>query len=258
MRYTVFRAAFCGLLLAFSVGCSQRMPSEYVRGGLVRGDRSAKQIALIFTGGEHGDSSDQILDILRDQQIKAAFFVTGDYLAQPKYPDHIRRMLDEGHYVGPHSHGHPLYCPWEDRSKTLVTQAEFTDDLQRNIDALRELGALPAGQPILFVPPYEWYNEDQVAWAKAMGVTLINFTPGSGSNRDWIPESHPKFVSSKQIAEDILAFEESSDDGLNGFLLLLHLGAMREDLMHTEMASLFKTLSDHGYQFVRIDQTRWY
>lgn len=257
-RPTITGIGLAGLLLLTLIaGCTQRTASTYVHGALVRGDRDTKQIALIFTGGEHGDSTDIILNTLRDKQIKAAFFVTGDYLAKPGYHAHVHRMLAEGHYVGPHSHAHPLYCPWEDRSKTLITQQEFTRDLQRNIDELRELGALPPGQEVLFVPPYQWYNADQVRWSSAMDVTLINFTSGSGSNRDWIPESHPRFVSSEQIRDDILEYEHTTDDGLNGFLLLLHLGAQRDDLMHTQLEPLLRELQNRGYHFVRVDLASW-
>lgn len=163
-------------------------------------------------------------------------------------------MLADGHYVGPHSHAHPLYCAWDDRSQTLVTEASFAADLEQNTADLRALGALPRSQPVYFIPPYEWYNADQVAWAARLGVVLINFTPGSGSNRDWIPEGRPGFVPSAQIADDILTFERTAPDGLKGFLLLLHLGSQREDKMHEQIPRLLETLRTRGYRFVRVDE----
>jgi len=91
--------------------------------------------------------------------------------------------------------------PWEDRKKTLVTREEFRADLQKNIDDLRKLGALQdPSKPVYFIPPYEWYNEDQSRWSKEMGVLLFNFTPGSGSNRDWAPESEKSFVRRKKLS----------------------------------------------------------
>ena len=48
-----------------------------------------------------------------------------------------------------------------------------------------------------------WYNEDQVRWSRPMGVLLFNFTPGSGSNRDWAPEE----VQQRLADVDILTFD---------------------------------------------------
>lgn len=225
-----------------------------VEGAPVRGDVSKKKIALIFTGGDFGEGTGPILNALAARGVRAGFFVTGDYLRQPELAGQIRRMLDDGHYVGPHSDSHPLYCPWEDRGKTLVTEEFFRRDVQKNIDDLRALGALPAGQPVLFIPPYEWYNRDQVEWSRRAGWLLFNFTPGSGSNRDWAPEDHKSFAPSRQILDDILAYERKDPHGLNGFILLLHLGSSRKDRMHPLIGDLIDALRTRGYEFVRIDR----
>jgi hypothetical protein len=85
-------------------------------------------------------------------------------------------------------------------------------------------------------------------------VTLINFTPGSGSNRDYIREGDPKFLSSDAIIDGILAFEEREAKGLNGFLLLLHLGSGRKDPVHMKLDTLVERLAGRGYEFVRVDE----
>ncbi len=237
------------------VGCSDpRGKFTYDEGAVIRGDRSERQLALIFTGGEHGQATGTILDILAEHDIPAAFFLTGDYLAVPEQRAQVPRMLADGHYVGPHSHGHLLYCAWEDRSQTLVTEAEFAADLRRNVADLRDLGCFAGGREIYFVPPYEWYNAEQVAWAAELGVRLINFTPGSGSNRDWIPERDPRFQSSAEIVAGVLDYEARQPDGLNGFVLLLHLGSTRRDRMDTEVADLVTVLRARGYRFRRVDR----
>ena len=86
-----------------------------------------------------------------------------------------------------------------------------------------------------------------------MGITLINFTPGSRSNRDYAPEDDPAFVPSQTIYDDILAYEQTDPNGLNGFLLLLHLGSGRRDPFHTRLGALCDELNRRGYQFVRVD-----
>jgi peptidoglycan/xylan/chitin deacetylase (PgdA/CDA1 family) len=262
-----------GCLIFLAAGCSERPagnatsapPSSafptsrpawtYSLGAPVRGDTSQKRIALIFTGGDFGEGTPFILDALADRHVKASFFVTGGFLSQPELAEHVRRAAKEGHYVGPHSDSHPLYCPWEDRSKSLVTESFFRSDLAKNIGDLRTLGALrDGGNAVYFIAPFEWYNADQVGWARAMGVVLFNFTPGSGSNRDYAPEGHKSFVPSAKLIDDILAYEQKDPHGLSGFLLLLHLGSQRQDKVHPHIARLLDELTRRGYTFVRIDE----
>lgn len=267
MRFPVARPTiFCPLpvavLAVMTVGGCATAPARTEvhprwtldHGAVIRGDRAERRIALIFTGGDYGEGTGTILDALEARGIRASFFVTGEYLRRPEHAPHLRRIVDEGHYLGPHSDNHPLYCDWQDRSKTLVTEAFFRRDLRKNINDLRAIGALPPGAPIYFIPPYEWFNADQVAWARRMGVRLFNFTPGSGSNRDFAPEGHRSFVSAQRIFDDILTREQADSDGLSGFLLLLHLGSQRQDKFHPLLSALLDELRRRGYEFVRVDR----
>lgn len=253
-------AVLCVFLVGANVTTTQPVPDlkdkpwTLVEGGVTRGDTSKKQIALIFTGGDFGEGTAAVLDALKERNIKGSFFVTGDFLRKPELESQVKRAIAEGHYVGPHSDKHPLYVPWEDRKKTLVTEDEFRKDLEKNIDDLRNLGALTGDGPVYFIPPYEWYNQDQVNWARPMGVLLFNFTPGSGSNRDWAPEGHKSFVTSQKIIDDILAYEQKDPHGLNGFLLLLHLGSQRQDKPFSLIGPMLDELKKRGYSFVRIDE----
>lgn len=246
----MIRSLLPSLLLPALLLVQSRPAFTYDQGGITRGDISRKQIALIFTGGEYGEGAVPILDALKAEGVPASFFVTGDFLQDPVRVAALQRAVAEGHYLGPHSDKHPLYCAWEDRRKTLVTEEQFRTDLAKNIADLKALGAQ---DPVYFIPPYEYFNADQVKWAKSMNVTLFNFTPGSGSNRDYIPESDPKFKPSADILKDILAYEQKDPHGLNGFLLLLHLGSARQDKMHPQLQPLIQQLKARGYTFVRVD-----
>lgn len=248
------------LLIATLTACHTPAPIQpdpawtYHLDGVVRGDTQEKKLALIFTGGEHGNGSEHVLDTLAAKKIKASFFVTGDYVAVPGYDAWLKRMVHEGHYLGPHSHAHLLYAPWDNRDKSLVTEKQFKDDLQANIDELRAFGAMRNKKPIYFIPPYEWYNAQHAQWAGDMNCLLFNFTPGSGSHRDWAPEGHKAFKPSRQILADILECEANDPDGLNGHLLLLHLGSTRKDKMHLLLGELIDELHARGYELVRVDE----
>ena len=228
-------------------------PWTFVEGAPVRGDASKKQLALIFTGGDFGEGTGHVLDSLAANNIKASFFFTGDYLRNAEHQDFLKRIVKEGHYLGPHSDAHALYCPWEDRSKTLVSEEYFKTDLKKNIDDLKRYGALKRPM-VYFIPPYEWYNADQTRWARELNVLLFNFSPGSGSNRDWAPEEHKSFVPSRKIIDDILAYEKKDPHWLNGFLLLLHVGSQRKDKAFLLLDPLLKELKARGYAFVRVDE----
>ena len=244
-------------------------------GAVIRGDVTAKKLALVFTGDELGESAGPILDALKERNLPAGFFVTGNFLRDPALRPLLKRAVSDGHYIGPHSDSHPLYCSWEDRGETLVTEAFFVADLTKNLADLRTLGAPPrravsprlptpslgetrqrgtSEGPVLFIPPYEWYNGDQVRWSRALGAALINFTPGSGSNRDYAPEGDARFVPSRTIYNDILTCEAKDPHGLNGFILLFHLGSGRKDPFHPRLGPLCDELSNRGYGFVRIDE----
>jgi peptidoglycan/xylan/chitin deacetylase (PgdA/CDA1 family) len=246
------------LLVCAGVATSEGPPADHLvrdkYGAIIRGNVNEKKLAFIFTGDTFGESTQPILDTLKQRNIKAGLFVTGNFMRNEKLRPLLERAIAEGHYVGPHSDSHPLYASWDDRDKSLVTDAFFTADLERNISALRASGALHEPQQVLFVPPYEYFNRDQLSWSKKLGVTLINFTPGSGSNRDYAREGDSHFVPSQKLYEDILAYEKKDPHGLHGFILLTHLGSGRKDSFHTMLGPLCDELAKRGYQFERIDQ----
>lgn len=250
---TTLRIAASITLLVFVASTSS---AEVVRdrfGGIIRGDQQVKRLAFVFTGDEKGESTEPILDTLKKHRIHGSFFITGNFIEQPVLRELIERAIADGHYVGPHSNRHPLYASWEERAKSLITEAEFAADLKANIAGLKTVGALRDDKSIYFIPPYEQFNRDQVAWSQPLGVTLFNFTPGSGSNRDYAPEGDAHFVPSQTIYDDILAYEQKDAHGLNGFILLLHLGSGRKDPFHTRLGALCDELTQRGYEFVRID-----
>ena len=107
-----------------------------------------------------------------------------------------------------------------------------------------------------FLPPYEYYNQEIVDWAKAMGLTLVNFTPGTRSNADYTGEADRNFVSAKAIFESIVRKEQEDPHGLNGFILLLHIGSGpgRADKFPARFGELLDYLAGKEYQFVRVDE----
>jgi peptidoglycan/xylan/chitin deacetylase (PgdA/CDA1 family) len=240
------------LLAAAPAGLAQ---PEVRDGGIVRGDRRERVIALEFTGHEFAEGGSVILDELKRRGARASFFLTGDFLRRPDFAPLVHRIIAEGHYLGPHSDKHLLYCAWEAGRRTLVARDAFARDLGDNLREIERFG-VPRAAVRYFLPAYEWYNAEIAAWTAAMGLGLVNFSPGTRSNADYTGEADQNFVASDAIVASVLARERAGPDGLNGFLLLLHIGAGpgRADKMHARLGSLLDDLAARGYRFVRIDE----
>lgn len=244
-----------GLALHTGLFGSDAVPLELREGGIIRGPRTHKRIALEFTAHEYADGGETILNELAKHNAKASFFFTGRILRNDKCESLIKRIVAEGHFLGPHSDAHLLYCPWEGEKKTLIAKEVFRSDLVKNIEAIQQFG-VPHSEIKYFVPPYEWYNQEIVSWSKEMGLTVINFSPGTRSAADYTEDSAKNFVSSDAIFQSILKKESGDPDGLNGFLLLLHFGTSpkRTDKFHTRFGELLNVLERKDYEFVRVDQ----
>ena len=73
-----------------------------------------------------------------------------------------------------------------------------------------------------YIPPYEYYNKEISAWAKSMGIQVVNFTPGTGTNADYTTPDMKNYRSSKAIYDRVMEVEKK--EGLNGHLMLIHFG----------------------------------
>ena len=248
-----FAATVVALALA-PLAAAQPERFQRAEGGIVRGSTENRQLALVFTGHEFAEGASTILDELARRRVRASFFLTGAFLRDSGKAPLVRRMVRDGHYVGPHSDAHLLYAPWTGPKVTLVSRETFTMDLERNLEALKPFGILRA-EARFFLPSYEWYTEEIVAWTRGSGLTLVCHTPGTRSNADYTEEGTPQFVATDAIFDSILRREREDPRGLNGFMLLLHVGAgpRRADKFHRRFGELLDALAGRGYAFVRVD-----
>jgi peptidoglycan/xylan/chitin deacetylase (PgdA/CDA1 family) len=165
-------------------------------------------------------------------------------------------LKQDGHYLGAHSDDHLLYCDWVKRDSLLVTREQFNHDLKLNYLRMEEFGIFKADTPY-FLPPYEWYNASIVNWTAQQGLQLVNFSPGTRSAADYTyPELGKSYRPSDEIYESILNLEEKDPNGLNGFILLIHIGTdpRRTDKFYLKLPELIKELKGRGYTFERIDE----
>lgn len=226
------------------------------QGAIVRGNVSKKELTLVLTGDTFADGGDRILQTLRRHNIKASFFFTGRFYQEPDFKNLIVSLRDEGHYLGAHSDRHLLYADWTKRDSLLVTEEVFKEDLLANYDRMASFG-IQKEKATWFLPPYEWYNAEIVRWTEDLGLTLINFSPGTRSTADYTsPEMGERYVSSKEIYNSILEREKTDPHGLNGFILLIHIGTdpRRTDKFYDSLPRLLSELKGRGYRFVSIPE----
>lgn len=218
----------------------------YRDGGIIRTDPSVKHIDFVFTAADKADGAERIISTLRKYNIKGGFFFTGEFFEM--YPDVVRRLVAEGHYVGSHSYGHLLYAPWGDRDSLLVTKQEFNEDIFKSYKVLREFGITDAPY---FIPPYEHYNSTISSWARQLGLQVINYTPGTLTNGDYTTPEMKRYFSSKEILGRIWEYERTDPNGLNGHIMLIHFGTdpARTDKFYDKLPGLIRELRRKGYSF---------
>jgi endoglucanase len=220
-------------------------------GAIIRNNADQKVIYLIFSADSFGEGAEHILSVLEKRNIKGSFFLTGNYLRNKENRPVIKRMISDGDFVGPHSDKHLLYVPWDDRDSLLVSRKEFEDDLKANYSILAKKGFYDFSEKY-FLPPYEWYNSVIASWTNDMGIKLINFTPGTGTNADYTTPGMKNYISSDQLLERLKKYEEKN--GLNGAFVLIHLGTdpARTDKLYLKLDDIIQYYSDKGYSFKKL------
>ena len=141
------------------------------------GNTSENVIYLTFDAGYENGCTAKILDVLQKHQVKAAFFLVGNYIE--KNPDLVRRMVREGHTVGNHTMHH------YDMSK-LSDKASFT----RELTDLETLYKTTTGMdmPKYYRPPQGIYSEENLRMAKELGYKTVFW---SLAYVDWNNDAQP-------------------------------------------------------------------
>lgn len=225
-------------------------------GGLERADTTEKNIYLTFTGGDFNDGGKWISRVLKKEGVPAHFFFTGDFYRLSENKKLIKKLTKQEHYLGPHSDKHLLYASWANRDSLLVSKEEFTSDLINNYKEMAAFGIDKKDAPF-FMPPYEWYNQQISNWTAELGLVLINYTPGTRSSADYTtPDMGDRYIGSEQIYQRILKFESESSNGLNGFILLIHIGTDpgRTDKFYYRLEDLISELENRDYQFKKLTE----
>ena len=141
------------------------------------GDPEEKVLYLTFDAGYENGCTEKILDILKAQEVPAAFFLVGNYIE--KNADLVRRMAQEGHIVANHTMHH------YDMSK-LSDKAAF----EKELTDLEALYKEKTGQEMkkIYRPPQGIYSRENLEMAKKLGYRTVFW---SLAYVDWNNDAQP-------------------------------------------------------------------
>lgn len=224
------------------------MISNMDRGSLLR-----REVAFTFDGGSNSHAAEDILDILQKYNIKATMFLTGEFIEAN--PELTRRILSAGHEVGNHLYRHAHLIDHE-TMKSFYSKEELLAELSQVEQVFEKITHQSMSK--YWRAPFGEVTQEQMDWARSKGYIHIGWTRSGRANldtHDWVSDpNHQLFKSPDQIANRVLNFEKNDPHGLNGAIVLMHLGSERslKDRAHLALPKLFDHLSKQGYQMVSI------
>ncbi|WP_446897554.1 delta-lactam-biosynthetic de-N-acetylase [Clostridium sp. LBM24168] len=193
------------------------------------GDTSKKILYLTFDEGYENGYTGKILDILKKNNVKAAFFVTTPYIKDN--PDLIKRMVNEGHLVCNHTAKHP----------SMAERAKNLDDFQKEFTITEEAYKNVTGKemPKFFRPPMGKYSELSLFYTKKLGYKTIFW---SFAYNDWNRENQPSAEFAKQ---------KISSRTHNGAIILLHAVSKTNSEI---LDSVIQSWKEKGYTLESLDK----
>ncbi len=129
------------------------LPSSGASSGITFSRVSVAQpyIAITFDDGPHPKNTPRLLDMLRERNIKATFYVIGRNV--DLYPNVLRRTVSEGHEIGNHTYNHPILSKLGDST--------VRDELTKCRDAVARAAGV---KPRTLRPPYGALLQRQREW----------------------------------------------------------------------------------------------
>ncbi len=190
---------------------------------IYRVDTDEKTVALGINCAWEDDDTDEFLRILKEKNVKATFFVTGEFVQRCE--NAVLRMSNAGHEIGNHSDSHP------DMQK--LSEENITKEIT---SAERKIQKVTGIKPTLFRAPSGSYNTTLIQTANDLGYHCVQW---DCDTVDW------KGYTADEMTEKVMKKLQ------NGSILLLHLGAE-----HTAEAlpMLIDSIENAGYEIVPVSE----
>lgn len=183
------------------------------------------QIAISFDAAWGNEDTQRILEILKKNDVKATFFMTGGWVES--YPDDVRAIYADGHDLGNHSQNH--------KNMSQLSDEECKQELLSVHEKVKELTGY---EMFLFRPPYGDYDNHVITNARSIGYYSIQWDVDS---LDW------KDYGTTSIINTVTRHKHLG----NGSIILCHNGAK---YTAEALDSLIQELKAQGYTFVPLSE----
>lgn len=204
---------------------NKRLLDEYK--GICLGNNEQKVVYLTFDEGYEAGYTSKILDVLKANNVKAAFFITGPYLNTET--ELVKRMVAEGHTVGNHTINHP-------------SMPSVTDDekLKNEIIGMHTAVYEKTGYEMKYIrPPMGEYSQRTLEISQNLGYTTVMW---SFAYDDWdLKKQKGVEYAKEKILKNVH----------NGEVILLH--AVSKDNAEV-LDYCIKEIKNMGYEFKTLDE----
>lgn len=194
--------------------------------GIAIGNKEKPYIYLTFDMGYEAGYTEKILEVLKNNNVKATFFITAHYFNTA--PELVERMIKEGHIVGNHTVNHksmPTCSLEEINSEVMNLHKAIYEKLNYEMKYIR--------------PPKGEYSERTLAYSNSLGYTTVMW---SFAYDDW--------DKNKQGREDY-GKKKVLDNFHNGEVMLLH-GTSKDNSNILDF--VIKSAKESGYEFKSLDE----
>ena len=189
---------------------------------IVNGDPALKNITLTFDDAPDENNTYKLLDILKEHEVKAAFFMIGGTMRDDNITV-VKRTFDEGHLVLNHSFNH-----------SRMTDLNVSGmELQLDRAALR-IESITGKYPLLFRPPYGSINASVVDTINDHNMTTVLWSLDS---LDWT------------LKDPNAVIQNVTTNIRNGDIILMH----RNPISVAALPRVIEILKEKGYTFVKLD-----
>ncbi|SFL63328.1 polysaccharide deacetylase family protein [Pelosinus propionicus] len=224
--------AVLGITAGIFLTLSAVLPENDVFGRVFSNTKTTqKVVALTFDDGPYPPYTEQVLDVLKEYNVPATFFVVGKNVE--KYPELVKRIADEGHQLGNHTYHHIDLLK---ANRKVI--AEEIDNTNQAILAAAGI------KPRLMRPPHGFRDPVVMEMMAERNLKVVEW---SVMSRDW---TNP--------GVDVIV-ERTVKGVKNGSIILLHDGdgiTSQDSRMQSVEAArrIIQILSKQGYTFVTVDE----
>ena len=194
--------------------------------GICLGNNEKKYIYLTFDEGYEAGYTPKILEVLKNNDVKATFFITAHYVNTK--PELVQQMIDEGHIVGNHTVNH--------KSMPDLTEEQIRTEIMDLHQVIYE----KFGYEMKYIrPPKGEFSANTLNYTNKLGYKTVMW---SFAYEDWNEDKQPDETSSK---------EKIINNLHNGEIMLLHGNSKTNTNI---LDSMIKEAKNMGYEFKSLDE----